>query len=211
MTSRSEHGKYIRSLATIVVAKGPVDTGVCRDALVNNVNHLADVCTQHRVSLVYPAGAYLETTHAANSSEWVRPFGLMPILIPLQRRPDGNSVNLVTTISVSISSDTLTVRLLLSSSDAIRSPPPAGDECAEVTTTSTTAVVLEPAPIKKVQPPRGPFSGGAYGIRRDSLRADGSLGDALTPALYLHMFWKSNGAGATTARLYGLHAHESYD
>jgi hypothetical protein len=210
MTARSEHGAYIRGLGARAVNKAPVDVAVCRDALVNNANHLGDVGTEVRVSITHEVGAYY-VQQDSGASDFQQPFGLYPIRIPLQILPSGDSVLLVPHLRAGTSAGTLTIRLFLSliegTSRTAISVPDVGDSCSEVTT-SSAASDLTPDPIfisrDTYAEARGsrPRDGVAY----LSLLGDLTPGTAYAPVAFLHMRWKVS--TSADIKLYGLSARE---
>jgi hypothetical protein len=217
MTSHSEHGGYIRGLAaSLIVDKGPADTGACRDALVNNPNHLLDECTQVRASITLKAGGFYtgsETGGVAAVDTFEPPFGLYPLRIPLQIRSDGRSVLIVPHLRASVSAGTLTIRVFLSfDPGTTRSSvgvPAVGSTCAEVTTTSTTGADLAPTPIylpiADYEAARDARPSGRVGMAYPSLTGIGGPGISFAPIVYMHLRWKSSSGDP---RLYGLSARE---
>lgn len=211
MTSHSEHGGYIRGLAELVANKGPVDTAAARDALVNNTNHLLDECTQVRGSVTLKAGQYFgDEDNIGGIDAFAPPFRFYAVRMPLQIRRDGRSVAIVPHLRASVSAGTLTIRVFLSLNPGSRratvNVPPVGDDCAEVTTTSTTAVDLVPSPIwlpssaydvfRDARPPR------PVGVSYPSLDAAGRPSSFVAPVAWLHVRWKISTAAGP--KLYGI-------
>jgi hypothetical protein len=216
MTSHTEHGGYIRGLsAALIVDKGPIDAGACRDGLVNNPTHLLDECTQVRVSTTLKAGAfYGDLANLADVDTFGSPFGLYPMRLPIQIRSDGRSVLIVPHLRAAVSAGTLTIRVFLSfAPGTTRSSigvPAVGASCSEVTTTNTTGADLAPDPIyltaADYDAERDARADRRVGLAYPSLTGAGGPGIAFAPVAYLHLRWKIS--TAATPKLFGLSARE---
>lgn len=214
MTSHSEHGACIRGIsAESIVGTGPADTAAARDGLVNNLNHLLDECTQHRASIAPRAGEYF-TSDVFDLDTFDTFFGLYPLRMPLQIREDGRSVLVVPKLRAAVSAGTLTLRCFLSldarAPFGILPAPPVGDECSEVSTSSTSAVDLTPDPIfipsAVYESARAARADRRVGLAYPSLTGSGGPGLAWVPIAYLHVQLAIS--ASATPKLFGLSARE---
>lgn len=146
MTSHSEHGYYVRGVAQRLVEHEFVDTGACRDGVVNNLQHLYDESTRHPVNIVRPAGGYLEQSDPS-TTEYRRVDGLPAAPFPLSMVPGKSALIIVRLVGyVSSGVATCTWRIRLSLHGEVIGAAPIIDasrpDTAQVTTSSTSATVL---------------------------------------------------------------------
>lgn len=147
MTFRSEHQGYIRGISGFAAGVSqPVDTSALRDGLINNVNQLTTECTQTRVALTLPVGAYFEQT--SPSTEQYQLVDRLPILgFPATHR--GRTLDFVAHLRASISAaGTASFRVKLGIFGDDAESPAVGStikNVSTVTTTSTSATNLSPS------------------------------------------------------------------
>lgn len=118
MTRRtSELGYYVRGQASRLVGNEGLDTGIVRDGLVNNLNHLQDQQTQHWGSLCMPTSpgfGVANWTQATTTPDVMgRLDGMPPLPGILHMQADGSSSRLQVSLSAWVDAGTASFRVVL--------------------------------------------------------------------------------------------------
>lgn len=143
----SEHAGFIRGFDSLLVSAGPVDTGLVRDAVVNNVDHLIDESTQLRVHWVRSSEQDpLIPASSSTAYSLAAIFGPFPVAL----MPDGQAARIVVRLAGRVSAvGTATWRIAFLPFGPASAAPPAttvSDSVAEVDTSSTSVAWLDPTP-----------------------------------------------------------------
>jgi hypothetical protein len=212
MAIRSEHNAYIRGLSSVTGSDyGPVDASASRDALVNNTNHLVSECTQTRVALVMKAGSYYEQASPSTTA-----YQLIDKLDPIPFPMNFSTVILIPHIKVSISAAgtaSFRMRLTFYGDESLPSVGDSAPNVADFTTTSTTAVDVNPGKVwisyASIQARGRDPDTGTYPWMPALNSLDGSGNLSSKRSLWAQLeVWAKSSVGTSKPRVHGLYARE---